>query len=445
MKPNGNVAADVRRQTGSAMRRPAGWINVGRRTQAEALRYLGIIAGALLFADHLCAASQTLGLHTAIEARAGFADSSSQWALTGDSSLFDLGATVRPRWSAQDGGFKVNAELELSAALGDTIERSSIAADAGDAADLFDLSRIWSSGSRHRATARLDRLALSWTQPWGTITAGRHVVTWGGGLVFNPFDLFNPFAPGDVIRDYKIGADMIHLDVPLTDGGLQLLAVGRRDVLSGDVSAAASSLAAVWQKRAGVTEVALMGGWHYDEPVIGGSVAGLLGAAAWRVDGTWVRVRPPGFAITNDYVALVANLQYSWVWGGRNVFGFLEYHHNNLGHADALTALDDPFFVTQISRRNVFLFGRDYVAASLQVEMHPLVSAFVSVIVNVRDPSALVQPRVTWSATDRMQLLAGLDLPVGPSGTEFGGLDLGENLGTSRAPASVYVRATWDW
>jgi hypothetical protein len=278
-------------------------------------------------------------------------------------------------WSAQGGGWKINAELEITAALGDTIERSGVAAfPVSDLnRDLFDLVRVWSRGTRHRDEARLDRLSVAWTQPWGTITAGRHAVTWGGGLVFNPFDLFNPFAPGDVVRDYKIGSDVIHVDLPLADGGLQLLGVGRRDVATGDAAASASSFAAMWQKRIGTVEFALLGASHYDEPVVGASVAGLLGAAAWRVDGTWVRVRPPGFSVAEDYVAIVANLQYSWVWAGRNLLGFLEYHHNGLGGSDYLAALSDPFLLTQIGRQNVFLLGRDYAAASLQVELHPLV------------------------------------------------------------------------
>jgi hypothetical protein len=391
--------------------------------------------------------AQTLGLHVAVETRAGFADDASRWAADGDSILDDLAATVRPLFSTRSGNLEYHAELDVTAAVGDSLAFADTGLTGGLPAprDVFDFFTVWSRGERHRHTARLDRLAVAWTPPWGTVTAGRHAVTWGGGLVFNPFDLFNPFAPGDVIRDYKVGADMVHVDVPLSDGGLQVLAVGRRAPDTGDIAARASSLAVLWQKHVASGEFALMGAWHYDEPVIGASVSGLLGAAAWRVDGTWVRVRPPGLDGVDDYLAAVANVQYSWVWGGRNVFGFLEYHHNGLGHSDYLAALADPFLLTQISRQNVFLLGRDYAAASLQVEMHPLVNAFVSVIVNLRDPSALVQPRVTWSATQRMQVLFGLDVPLGPRGTEFGGIEPGEPAGTTRAPIAAYVRATWDW
>ena len=392
-------------------------------------------------------AAQTLGLHTALEVRAGYADENSRWRDGDDASLFDVAGTLRPLWSAQRDDLKLTAELEITATTGDTLERADVVALTGSNPenDLFDASHVWSTGERHRNEARLDRLALTWTPAWGTVTAGRHAVTWGGGLVFNPFDLFNPFAPGDVIRDYKVGADMLHVDVPLADGGFQLLAVGRRSPVSGRAATDASSFAALWQRRIGSREVALMSAWHYDEPVLGVGIAGLLGDASWRIDGTWLRVRPPGFSTTEDYIALVANLQYSWIWANRNVFGFLEYHHNSLGHSAVASGFSDPYLLTQIARQNVFLLGRDYAAASLQVELHPLVNAFVSVIANLRDPSVLLQPRVVWNASNRMQVTAGLDLPIGARGTEFGGFDPGDSLGTTRAPRSAYVRATWDW
>lgn len=395
------------------------------------------------------AASHTLGLHAALEGRAGYADDDSRWRRAGDRALYDVAATVRPLYSGVVDSFSFQAEVEVDAMLGDTAERSAVGVDLAPGVldrALFDLSRTWSRGRRHRHTARVDRLSAAWSPSWGVVTVGRHAVTWGGGLVFNPFDLFNPFAPGDVIRDYKIGADMIHVDVPLADGGLQLLAVGRRDPITDSIAAHASSFAALWQRQlGGGGEAALMAASHYDEPAFGAGLAGLLGEATWRIDGTWVRVRPPGSGTTEAYFAAVANLQYSWIWSGKNVFGFLEYHHNGLGHSDPRSGLNDPYLLTQIGRGNVFLLGRDYLAASLQVEWHPLVNAFLSVIVNVRDPSALVQPRVTWNASNRLQVLIGADLPVGATGTEFGGFDPGDGLGTTRPPASFYLRATWDW
>ena len=76
---------------------------------------------------------------------------------------------------------------------------------------------------------RLDRLSLTFTPSWGLVRIGRQAVTWGNGLVFNPMDLFNPFAPTAVQRDYKIGEDMAYAQVPIGMAETQLLYLPRRD------------------------------------------------------------------------------------------------------------------------------------------------------------------------------------------------------------------------
>jgi len=388
------------------------------------------------------------GVHATVESRVGRAATESVWSVGGDRTLTDLTGTLRPLWSAESGSFRLNVDLQVFGQLGDTIQRANGATTVpfdSEGRDLVDFSRTWSDGSRHKIATRIDRLAASWTEPWGTITAGRHAATWGGGLVFNPFDLFNPFAPGDVVRDYKIGADMLHVDVPLTDGGFQALAVGRRDAATGSIAARASSFAAQWQRAVGLGEVFVMGGLHYDEPVIGAGISGLLGAAAWRIDGTWQRVQPEGSPVADDAVSAVANLQYSWVWAGKNVYGFLEYHYNGWGESDTAAALLDPLLSTQIQRGNTFVLGRHYAAASAQVELHPLLSLFVSSIVNLDDPSLLLQPRFNWSVSSQTQLTLGLDIPIGSTGTEFGGIELGSTGRTTRAPTTAYCLATWDF
>lgn len=393
--------------------------------------------------------SYETGLYASIEGRTGHAAADSIWRNGNDGTLLDATGIIRPLFAAERGDFRFTAELDTIFQVGDSLERlQSIAPVAlpsfgATENDLFDLTRVWSEGERHRHTLRVDRLSAAWRSDWGTVTVGRQAVTWGGGLVFNPFDLFNPFAPDDVVRDYKAGADMLLVDVPLSNGGVQVLAVPRRDVINNRVTSDASSFAAQYQFIFGSNEGALFAACHYGEPAIGAGVGGSLGGATWRVDGTWQRVQPAAGGEVDDYASLVANIQYSWNWEGRNVFGFLEYYYNGLGRSDYLSAMFDPVVQTQIGRGSLFVLGRQYTAASLQVEMHPLVNVFLSGIVNIEDPSGIFQPRVVWNASQTMTVTAGLDIPVGKTGTEYGGIDLpGAGL-TTRGPASVYCLATW--
>ena len=75
---------------------------------------------------------------------------------------------------------------------------------------------------------------MTFERDWGLARIGRQAVTWGNGFLFNPMDLFNPFAPTQIDRDYKIGDDMIFTQFPLKQtGDLQLLYVPRLALSSG--------------------------------------------------------------------------------------------------------------------------------------------------------------------------------------------------------------------
>ena len=58
---------------------------------------------------------------------------------------------------------------------------------------------------------RLDRLSVTFQPYWGTLQIGRQALTWGNGFLFNPMDLFNPFSPTQIDREYKPGDDMVSI------------------------------------------------------------------------------------------------------------------------------------------------------------------------------------------------------------------------------------------
>ena len=129
--------------------------------------------------------------------------------------------------------------LNFPTAPGTVLEQS----PEGDERRLMDLTWEIEDGDRHRSFHRLDRLALKLRRDDWAVTVGREAVSWGAGLVFRPMDLFNPFAPTAVDRDYKAGDDLLLIERLFSDGSdLQVLAVGRRDE-TGDFTGQAGSLA----------------------------------------------------------------------------------------------------------------------------------------------------------------------------------------------------------
>ena len=211
---------------------------------------------------------------------------------------------------------------------------------------LMDLTRAIDEGEGHVTYHRLDRLALTLLPGWGMVSIGRQAVTWGNGLLFNPMDLFNPFSPTDIERDYKVGDDMVSTQFPVEGmGELQFLYVPRRNPISGDVEWEQSSLAGKLHFFRDTTEFDIMVAEHYRDVVLGLGSTGYLGDGAWRLDGTWISSDSD-----DGYLSIVANMDYSWVWLDRNFYGFVEFFFNGLSHNHYSEACRDSEIASRIER-----------------------------------------------------------------------------------------------
>lgn len=282
---------------------------------------------------------------------------------------------------------------------------------------------------------RLDRLYLALRGNQGSLRIGRQAITWGDGFIFNPMDLFNPFPPTAIDRDYKVGDDMINAQVPLEEfGDLQLLYVARRNPDNENVEFDQASLAGKLHFAHGTTEFDAMASKNYEDYVIGAGSRGYLGDTAWRLDATWTFLDDG-----DDYLSLVANMDYSWVWFKKNFYGFVEYYYNGLGRDDYADALLDPNIYERLARGELFVLGQNYVSGHIQVELHPLFKLTFSAINNIEDPSGILQPYAVWDITQNLQMTTGLILYYGDDGSEYGGFKLPGTDLRNRSPDSAYL------
>lgn len=281
---------------------------------------------------------------------------------------------------------------------------------------------------------RIDRLALTVQQKWGALRIGRQALTWGNGLIFNPMDLFNPFEPTDILRDYKVGEDMVTADFTVQEtGGLQLVYVPRRNPISDDVAWDQSSLGGKWHFALGTTEFDVMAAKSYEDYVAGLGGTGYLGDAAWRMDGTWTFLNED--SSDDGFLSLVANIDYSWVWLDKNMYGLIEFYFNGLGTDDYGKAYSNPDILIRLIRGEMFTIGRTYLAGELRMELHPLFSVYLSVINNMADPSGVLQPRAIWDLTGDLQMTFGGSVYYGAARTEYGGFEL-DDTGVFTKPAN---------
>ncbi|MBW2066168.1 MAG: hypothetical protein JRJ03_14730 [Deltaproteobacteria bacterium] len=304
-----------------------------------------------------------------------------------------------------------------------------------------DLTKIIDEHDDYVIYDRLDRLSLTLLADWGLVRIGRQAVTWGNGLVFNPMDMFNPFAPTDTERDYKIGDDMLLVQITALDvGELELLVVPRRNPVSGEVEGDESSVAGKLHFAKDTLEFDIMAGKDYEDTVVGFGGSGYLREAAWRMDVIWTRLDDD--QRKDFFLSIVANMDYSWLWWEKNVYGLVELYYNGLGQDDYREAIKDPNISERIRRGELFALGRLYLSGHLRMELHPLLNAYFTIINNVKDPSGILQPYVTWDIKNDVQLTVGGTFYYGGDGTEYGGFDLDGSGVRIEPPPNAYARFT---
>lgn len=342
----------------------------------------------------------------------------------------DGGADFRLRFAGREGRWELRADYQLLGRWGDTVTTpaAGLGLSAAPAVLPDDQRRWWdltdtvSEGDRHRVEQRLDRLSVGYTGDRWVWRLGRQAVSWGNGLIFNPVDVFNPFDPAAVDTEYKVGDDMLYAQYLLDSGSdWQAVRVQRRDAagqVSGDVSSTALKFHGFGLER----EYDLLLAEHYGEALlaVGGSVN--VGEAVLR--GDLVGTDSEGEWVTSA----VLNWSWSWVWGGHNVSAVGEYYFNGFGlregdyTPEALAA--DTGLGRRLARGELFTLGRHYAAASLQVEVTPLLNLTPALFANLGDSSALLQLAARWDLAQNWQLLGAVNLPLGPPGTEYGGIEV---------------------
>jgi len=313
-----------------------------------------------------------------------------------------------------------------------------------DRTRLFDLTHVFTDSGKTAAYQRLDRLAIRYSSDQFVMKFGRQAITWGNGLIYNVMDIFNPFDPAAVDKEYKTGDDMLYGQFLQTNGNdVQGVMVFRRDPFNEDVEADQSSLAFKYHHMASISEYDALVAQHYGDTLVGAGANHSLGGAVWRGD---LMVT---FTDDDTVPSLVTSISQSWIWGGKNVSGVAEYFYNGFGQSNGCYSFDcladNPDLLERVARGELFTLGRHYLALSAMIEVNPLFLLTPSFFFNVTDPSALVQVVFQNDLRENLLLWSAINVPVGSNGSEFGGAATEiPGLYLSSGP-SASVQLVWYW
>jgi hypothetical protein len=307
---------------------------------------------------------------------------------------------------------------------------------------LFDLTGVLSDDDRFAALHRLDRLWAGYASEKAVIRIGRQAVSWGNGLVFSPMDIVNPFDPTAIDTEYKNGDDMLYGQYLLDNGhDVQAAIVFRRNPVNGATDSEEGAVSVKYHGVGDNTEYDFLVAVNHDDTMLGIGGNRNIGGAVLRGD---LVVTDTG---SDTIFQLVTNLSYSWVWGGKNVSGAFEYYYNGFGQDEGAFDLPslatNPELLDRLSRGELYSIGKHYFAGSLLIEMTPLWLLTPTVFLNVEDGSALVQLVTQNDLRENLAFLGSLNVPVGPVGTEYGGIDLGIAGRYLSTDLSIFAQLAW--
>ena len=299
----------------------------------------------------------------------------------------------------------------------------------GDTRRFFDLTKDSFGGGDVAGTTEIDRFNLRWDRPGFRMVAGRQAITWGVNYFWPVLDLFAPFAPQRIDRDYKPGVDALRFTVPVDDfSEIEVIAAGQGARTPDDLSLASMGRfhAELGEGASTVDFGYMVGGFHRDF-VLGGFFSadvcgtGLRGEVSWTSPGCEPESGHPVFGcgdfwrmtvgadrLLTPRLTLIAEAS----WNGFGTGDPADYAR--LAEAD------------RVRRGEVVSLGRRYAGLSLAWQAHPLLTVTAAVLANRDDGSALFQPGIAWSVSDSVTWTAGLITSTGRGvqdgvlGSEYG-------------------------
>lgn len=310
--------------------------------------------------------------------------------------------------------------LELEAAWQLSGIISSSAAFAGNGGALFgaapvtaqrrlvDFAPFLVDAGGFKLQHNLDRLALSWRGDHLTIVAGRQVISWGTGRLWNPTDLMSPFAPTDVDREVRRGVDAVRVSIGLgATSQLDVIYLPQRlprDM--GGVLRARTNLDG-W-------DFSFTAAKYVSDVVLGADFSGDIGQLGVRGEASWTLPlvgldgsRP--VAVQGDFGRGVLGVDWKPV---EKLMLTFEYAFNGFGAErpeDVLKVLKSD----RVVRGEIFGASRHAAGLVAAWSATELLTVSATGLLNLVDGSGLVVPSLEYWFEQRVLLRAGGYVPFG--------------------------------
>ncbi len=268
----------------------------------------------------------------------------------------------------------------------------------------------------------IDRALIVLHPKWGEITLGRQAIGLGRGVIFNAIDLFSPFTPSEIDREWRRGVDAGRFEVRLTDTvSMELLTVLDRNWES-------SCLLGRLRGYIGRFDGELVFGKRGMDRMAGLALSSTVGdaeihgeMALFSLERTW----KPGALGGNDNTVAKGVIGGSYTFAiGSGLTVLTEYLYNGFGVQET----DEPmtFSETMALQRSLGLqdaqtLGQHTLGVEMSYPATDTLTVGALALQNMVDGSGLFSPRITWDMSESAALVGSAFFPWGrdPAGGQI--------------------------
>jgi hypothetical protein len=274
---------------------------------------------------------------------------------------------------------------------------------------LLPLSSTWLEEGQVTARLWCDRAWVKYRLPGFDLTLGRQAVTFGKARFWNPLDVFLPFDPRQIDREYKLGVDALRVDVPLGEAsGLTLVSTpGRVDGgYPYSRSWYGSAVLGRGYTNVGGWDLTAQGGKVYGGYQVGGGFTGTLGPVEVRGEAAeFLAIHDPREpTLIGDHLLGVIGVGRLFD-SSLNLQG--EYLFNGAG-SDQLNVA-----ARRVAAGRALQMSQHVMAALVAYDLLPILNGSLAALVSLSDGSCAFLPGLRYSVSDESDLIASALLGVG--------------------------------
>lgn len=284
----------------------------------------------------------------------------------------------------------------------------------------------------------IDRAVLAWKGERAQATVGRQAIGLGRGVLFPVVDVFAPFSPTEMDREWRPGVDAVRLERMVTDT-VSAEAIG---VLGATLEESA------WLGRirgyAGKLDAEFIGGKLGEDALYAATVSGAAGESEVHAELAVFQTpedQPEAGLLDDKQLVTKAVAGSSHTFGigeGLTVLG--EYHYSEFG-SDSIeeirTRAGDPIWQERMRRGLITVPGRHTLGIRLTYPIGMEWTASLTGLCSATDGSGLLAPSATWNVTRNVTAVLSGQFPWGDPSSQG---ELRSHYGAT--PASVFLQVT---